>query len=321
MTRLPIRCLWIATGNNPEFSNEMARRLVRIRLDANVERPWQRAGFRHPDLMVWLRANRARIVAACLTLCQAWIAAGKPRGSKTIGSYENWAQVIGGVLTTAGIAGFLGNLEEMMEASDSEGAAWNGFIVGWWDHYGTTEVGAGDLLDLALNADPTLPIGRAGRAIDTADLGRGISRMRDRVFDLDGRKLQLKFSRTLRRSQRWTLRIATDQMARQTASGCEVCEDGCEVQNVAPHTSKVMEPNDKNVSCEVCEVIPRTLLRARPRTRAHEGDGPEKTSHSSHTSHAAIKSETCGCEDGCEDADPTSQADSPMPDWLREVLE
>jgi putative DNA primase/helicase len=39
MARLPIRCLWIATGNNPEFSNEMARRLVRIRLDANVERP------------------------------------------------------------------------------------------------------------------------------------------------------------------------------------------------------------------------------------------------------------------------------------------
>ena len=69
MARLPIRCVWIATGNNPEFSNEMARRLVRIRLDAHVERPWQRAGFRHPDLMTWVRANRARLVAACLTLC------------------------------------------------------------------------------------------------------------------------------------------------------------------------------------------------------------------------------------------------------------
>ena len=45
MARLPIRCVWIATGNNPEFSNEMARRLVRIRLDANVERPWQRVGL------------------------------------------------------------------------------------------------------------------------------------------------------------------------------------------------------------------------------------------------------------------------------------
>jgi putative DNA primase/helicase len=103
MARLPIRCLWIATGNNPEFSNEMARRLVRIRLDANVERPWQRSGFRHPDLMTWVRANRARLVAACLTLCQAWIAAGRPRGTRTIGSYENWAQVIGGVLEVAGI--------------------------------------------------------------------------------------------------------------------------------------------------------------------------------------------------------------------------
>ena len=106
MARLPIRCVWIATGNNPEFSNEMARRLVRIRLDAHVERPWQRAGFRHPDLMTWVRANRSRLVAACLTLCQAWIAAGRPRGARTIGSYENWAQVLGGVLEITGVEGY-----------------------------------------------------------------------------------------------------------------------------------------------------------------------------------------------------------------------
>ncbi|CUH40157.1 conjugative transfer relaxase protein TraI [Jannaschia seosinensis] len=129
MTRLPIRCLWIATGNNPEFSNEMARRLLRIRLDPHEERLWQRTGFRHPDLMTWVRANRPRLVAACLTLCQAWIAAGKPRGARTIGSFENWAHVVGGVLEVAGIPGFLGNLEEMMEASDSEGAGWSAFIA------------------------------------------------------------------------------------------------------------------------------------------------------------------------------------------------
>ena len=128
MARLPIRCLWIATGNNPEFSNEMARRLVRIRLDASVERPWRRAGFRHPDLMAWVRANRARLVAACLTLCHAWIAAGRPRGTRTIGSYEAWAQVMGGMLEVAGIDGFLGNIEEMLAASDGEGAAWRGFV-------------------------------------------------------------------------------------------------------------------------------------------------------------------------------------------------
>ena len=319
MTRLPIRCLWIATGNNPEFSNEMARRLVRIRLDANIERPWQRGGFRHPDLMVWVRANRARLVAACLTLCQAWIAAGKPRGKKTIGSYENWAQIVGGVLETAGIPGFLGNLEEMMEASDNEGAAWNGFIASWWDRFGTAEVGANDVLDLAIVADPKLPVGRPGKTVDTAELGRGISRMRDRVFDVDGRKLQLKFSRMLRRSQRWVLTLTADRSRQSPSAGCEVCEEGCEDKNVAPHTSKPLDTQQKTEGCEVCEVNSRTLTHAG--TRAHAKERPENTSHSSHSSHRPIKSETYGCEDGCEADLPSSHSPDLVPDWLREVLE
>ena len=143
MTRLPIRAVWIATGNNPSFSNEMARRIVRIRLDARVDQPWRRDGFRHADLMGWVRANRARLVAACLTLCQAWIAAGRPRGSRSIGSYDAWAQTMGGVLEVAGIEGFLGNLDEMLEAADGEGAVWRSFVGSWWDRFGTAEVAHG----------------------------------------------------------------------------------------------------------------------------------------------------------------------------------
>jgi hypothetical protein len=137
MTRLPIRCAWVATGNNPTFSNEMARRLVRIRLDAHTDQPWRRDSFRHPDLLVWVRANRGRLVAACLTLCHAWIVAGRPRGGRSIGSYEIWAQTLGGVLEVGGIEGFLGNLDEMMAASDSEGGAWRSLISIWWDRFGT----------------------------------------------------------------------------------------------------------------------------------------------------------------------------------------
>ncbi len=85
MVRLPIRCLWVATGNNPEFSNEMARRLIRIRLDARVDQPWRRSGFRHPNLTAWVKANRGKLVAACLTLCRAWVAAGMPRGGTIVG--------------------------------------------------------------------------------------------------------------------------------------------------------------------------------------------------------------------------------------------
>ncbi len=35
---LPVRCVWVATANNPALSEEMARRTVRIALDAGVAR-------------------------------------------------------------------------------------------------------------------------------------------------------------------------------------------------------------------------------------------------------------------------------------------
>ncbi|MFO0188707.1 MAG: ATPase, partial [Alphaproteobacteria bacterium] len=93
--RLPVRCTWVATGNNPAVSHEIARRLVRIRLDARSDQPWRREGFRHPDLMIWVRANRAGLVAACLTLCQAWASAGRPPAARSLGSFETWSQTMG----------------------------------------------------------------------------------------------------------------------------------------------------------------------------------------------------------------------------------
>ena len=42
VARLPVRCLWLATGNNPSLSTKIARRVVRIRLDAKVARPEER---------------------------------------------------------------------------------------------------------------------------------------------------------------------------------------------------------------------------------------------------------------------------------------
>ena len=117
----------------------MVRRIARIRLDARSDQPWRRDGFRHPDRMIWVRANRARLVAACLTLCQAWASAGSPPAARSLGSFETWSQTLGGILHLAGVPVFLGNLDEVMEASDSEGGSWRAFIQLWWDRFGSAE--------------------------------------------------------------------------------------------------------------------------------------------------------------------------------------
>ena len=319
MTRLPIRCLWIATGNNPEFSNEMARRLVRIRLDANVERPWQRGGFRHPDLMVWIRANRARIVAACLTLCQAWIAAGKPRGTKTIGSYENWAQVIGGVLETAGIPGFLTNLEDMMAASDSEGAGWSAFIAAWWDRFGTSPVGAADLFDVAVFCDPAPPMsGGTERAQKTA-FGISISRMRDRVFRLETRAVRVRKAGVSHKTTRWQLEICEAQTSLKTINQPEVggpLSSKGDLKNGGP-PSQPVENVDRGGHGGPGGPIP-TPSHMRMRAHAHDKEELEKGPPGPLGPQTDEKTEAYGGGPlgGPQNVGPPM---SPRPDWLKEL--
>ncbi len=42
----PIFCTWVLTGNNPQYSDDMARRRVPIRLDSKEENPHLRDDFR-----------------------------------------------------------------------------------------------------------------------------------------------------------------------------------------------------------------------------------------------------------------------------------
>lgn len=138
MMILPQRATWIATGNNIRLGGDLPRRCYWVRLDAQVARPWQRSGFRHPDLLGWVRAERGRLLAAVLTIARAWHVAGRPvpAGLPVLGGFDGWARVVGGMLAYCGIEGFLGNLEAMYEQADDDTAAWEAFLTGWLEYAG-----------------------------------------------------------------------------------------------------------------------------------------------------------------------------------------
>ena len=177
--RLPVRCAWAATANNPALSPEIARRTVRIRLDAKLERPWLDRQFRHPELMAWVMENRAELVWAHLVLTQAWIAAGRPRFAKKLGMFEGWSEVIGGILEVASIPGFLGNLAELYETSDPEENAFDDFIHSWWLEFGDKSVGVNELLKLA---QQRLDLGGNTPQAEKIRLGKLLNRNRERRF-------------------------------------------------------------------------------------------------------------------------------------------
>ena len=126
---------WLGTANNAKFSAELRERSVSIRIDAEMERPGARDDFKHKNVVQHALENRGNLIAAVLTIVQAWIAAGRPQPDippPAFGTYEAWSEVIGGILAFAEIPGFLANREEFddQSASDDEDA-FRTFVLAW----------------------------------------------------------------------------------------------------------------------------------------------------------------------------------------------
>lgn len=183
MLVLPNRATWIATANNPQLSLEIARRCIRIRLDPKTDRPWLRTTFKHSPIREWAQKNRERLVRALLVLVRAWLSAGLPRGHRALGSFESWAEVIGGILEHAGVSGFLEDTEKLYEAADREGNEWRAFINTWHARFGSEPVGSQELVAIALDRELlTEVIGDKSLLSKASRLGRALFAMRDRQF-------------------------------------------------------------------------------------------------------------------------------------------
>lgn len=175
--------VWIASGNNVELSDEIARRTMPIRLDAGVERPEERHAFRHPKLKEWTHGNRSHLLSALLSLVRAWADEGMPRGEASIGSFESWAGVMSGILNVAGVPGLLGGREMLHSHSDRETSEWSAFVQAWRERYEWHPVTARDLFDVLKERGLLLELWGGRKDISALQrLGHALKARRDRVY-------------------------------------------------------------------------------------------------------------------------------------------
>lgn len=193
---IPVRAIWIATGNNLQPDSEIARRCIWIRLDAGLERPHTRTEFRHENIMEWAQERRSDLITAALILVQSWLDAGRPLfKNRQKGSFESWARIIGGILQNAGIPGFLENEDELYEFAGAGVESWKAFIVAWYGQHGTAATHTGDLFTIASHPDRDAYDGLAGTQSTSLGLldeelgaGNEASRQRRLGHLLKGRK-------------------------------------------------------------------------------------------------------------------------------------
>lgn len=186
MVTVPIATTWTVTGLNLAYSGTIVRRVVPIRLDARVENPEERTGFRHEFQLQWVRQNLATLVRAAVTLIASWVDAGMPPDAAPavrLGSYESWQAVVGGAVAHALGAGLLwANHADLAAHADPVEVEWRDLFEVWFAEHGEREQSTIEVLRMAtehhlLNA----VLGDGGDRSQLTRLGTQLQRRRDRI--------------------------------------------------------------------------------------------------------------------------------------------
>lgn len=185
MINVTVRAIFASTGNNTVFSRELTRRIVPIPLITPCEDPSSREGFRHEDLLAWAKERRRDLAWAALVLIRNWFVMGKPAGTRKMGSYEKYARVMGGILTAAGIEGFLTNRKA--GGRNRETIRWVALTAEWRRQHGTKPIRARELADLLehnsdLNEAFADLVGDGSAKQKAMRVGRALSRNVNRVY-------------------------------------------------------------------------------------------------------------------------------------------
>jgi hypothetical protein len=155
------------TGNNLTLRGDLSRRILRVRLVTQEERPEARTNFRHADLEQFIDINRPRIFTAALTILKAHAAAGFARccvravvqdgtvvetQARSVGSYGEWDRVVRHAVLRAGYVDPIATQDEARE-EDEDDVKLLAVLQAWYDFDPRMEVTATALITRVFGDD------------------------------------------------------------------------------------------------------------------------------------------------------------------------
>jgi Domain of unknown function (DUF3854) len=218
LLRMPTNVLWLATGNNLTFKDDLPSRTLLSRIDAQLERPEERI-FNIADLTSYLIANRKRLVVASLTILRAYHVAGRPKQSvKPWGGFDQWSREIREPLVWLGLTDPCATRERII-ASDPERELRAEVLRAWYAAFDdrvmlVREViiaAEGELKQALLMVAATRD---DSNQIDPRRLGNWCASTKDRVID----GLRLTMNGKIHQASAWQVRQVTGSSASSGSS-------------------------------------------------------------------------------------------------------
>jgi hypothetical protein len=193
---VPINWAWFATSNNATLTNDMLGRTCHVRLETNAERPELRSGWRHHDLLAYVKANRSKLSIAALSIPAAYIAAGRPdMRLPAWGGFQGWSDLVRSSLVWAGLADPGETREALREHADGDDTDVLRLLLDAWDELSCPATVATALQIVDTDVAGNYPrvaaaIAELGVSRDKRNeaLGKLLRKYRGRV--LSGRKFQ-----------------------------------------------------------------------------------------------------------------------------------
>jgi hypothetical protein len=116
------------SGNNLIVRGDLCRRSLMTLLDPRLERPELRQF--NGDPVATVLDNRGVYVAAALTICKAYVTAGRPNRPPRLASFEDWSDTVRGSLMWLGQADCVLSME-LTRADDPERTELNNMLEAW----------------------------------------------------------------------------------------------------------------------------------------------------------------------------------------------
>jgi hypothetical protein len=145
-----------ANGNNITVVGDLCRRVIRCRLDPKLERPETKEFKGNP--VATILADRGKYIAAALTICRAYIAAGRPYLKPKLASFEGWSDTVRSALVWLGKDDPVDSMELVRDEDPDKGRL-AAMLEAWANTIGLGPNSATLLKDVIEMANATRPTG------------------------------------------------------------------------------------------------------------------------------------------------------------------
>jgi hypothetical protein len=181
----PVNATIFATGNNITIAGDLTRRTIKCALDAHCEHP-ERRNF-NVDVIELARVERAKLVAAALTVLRAWHIAGEAIERPPVGSFEQWSHRIRGPLLWLGQADPCDTTLKV-QTQDPSLLSLTSVMAQWRQHVGMQVARTlQQVINCAVNVNDfhvallNVAQGRSGSMVSNERLGRWLRKNEGRV--------------------------------------------------------------------------------------------------------------------------------------------